>query len=297
MRGLVRLTGQPPLTIIVNTGDDEEFYGLYVSPDIDTVIYTLAGVVNRAHGWGLEGDRFEALGALKRFYRPAWFKLGDRDLATHLFRAERLRAGLSLKRVTAEIARHFGVRACVLPMSNDRVRTFVTVRGKGALPFQEYFVRGRARGVVERIEYRGARAARPLESTLAAIRAGAAVILAPSNPFVSLGPILALKGVRAALASVRSRVAAISPIVGDRPVSGPLGRMLRGLGHEVSALAIARLYADVAGVFVLDRVDRHYARTIGELGMRPVVADTVMDRPAKAVRLAGVVLRALSVYA
>lgn len=297
MRGLVRLTGQPPLTIIVNTGDDEEFYGLYVSPDIDTVIYTLAGVVNRAYGWGIEGDRFEALGALKRFYGPAWFKLGDRDLATHLFRAERLRAGLSLKRVTAEIARHFGVRASVLPMSNDRVRTFVTVRGKGALPFQEYFVRGRARGAVERIEYRGARAARPLESTLAAIRAGAAVILAPSNPFVSLGPILALKGVRAALASVRSRVAAISPIVGDRPVSGPLAGMLRGLGHEVSTLAIARLYADVAGVFVLDRVDRHYARTIGELGMRPVVTDTVMDRPAKAARLAGVVLRALSVYA
>src|SRR5690242_11714809 len=176
LRGLARVAGQARLRVIVNTGDDDEFYGLHVSPDLDTIVYTLAGASNPLTGWGLEGESFNALGALARFYGEAWFNLGDRDLATHLFRTERMRAGERLSRITAEIAGRYAVRAQVLPMSDDRVRTFVKVRGCDAVPFQEYFVRRRFRGAVERIELRGAARARPLEAAIAAIRDADAVI-------------------------------------------------------------------------------------------------------------------------
>ncbi len=297
IRGLARRVDQRRLDIIVNTGDDENFYGLHVSPDIDTVIYTLAGAVNRTQGWGLADETFNALKALARFYGDPWFALGDRDFATHLFRSERLRAGASLSQVTSELARRFGVNARVMPMSDDRVRTFVKVRGQRSMPFQEYFVRRRFRGIVECVELCGIERARPLAAALKAIAASAAIILAPSNPFVSLGPILELKGMREALASVRSRVAAISPIVAGRTIKGPADRMLRGLGHEVSPLGVARLYRDCVGVFVLDRADRRYLEPIEALGMRAVVTDTIMSSPARAARLAEVVLKALGVYA
>jgi LPPG:FO 2-phospho-L-lactate transferase len=297
IRGLAQRVDQRRLDIVVNTGDDESFYGLHVSPDVDTVIYTLAGEVNRTQGWGLADETFNALNALARFYGAAWFALGDRDLATHLFRSERLRAGARLSRVTAELAARFGVKARVMPMSDDSVRTFVKVRGQSAMAFQEYFVRRQFRGVVERVELRGIGRARPLAAALKSITASAAVILAPSNPFVSLGPILGLKGVRQALASVRSRVAAISPIVAGRTIKGPADRMLRGMGHQVSPLGIARLYRDCVGVFVLDRADARHAAAIENLGIRAVVTDTIMSSPARAARLAEVVLDALGVYA
>ena len=295
LRGLVRVAGQPRQSVIVNTGDDEEFFGLHVSPDLDTIVYTLAGASNPATGWGLEGESFNVLGALGRFYGQTWFNLGDRDLATHLFRTERLRAGERLSQITAEIARLYGVRAHVMPMSDDRVRTFVKLRGRGAIPFQEYFVRRRFRGTVERIELRGATRARPLGAALSAIRRSAAVIVAPSNPFVSIGPILALSGMRDALRAARAHVAAISPIVGGKAVKGPADKMLRGLGHEASALGVARLYRDVCGVFVLDRVDRRATAAVEKLGLRAVVTDTVMADEACSARLADVVLRALEV--
>jgi len=295
LRGLVRRIDPARLTVVVNTGDDEEFYGLHVSPDIDTVTYTLARVVNRAQGWGLEGESFNALAALERFYGKPWFGLGDRDLATHLYRTERLRQGASLTRITAEIARAFGVKSRVLPMSDERVRTFVKLRGRRTIPFQEYFVRGRARGRVERIELRGIAQARPTSGVLAAIRRSDAVILAPSNPFVSLGPILQLRGLRNALRRVKSRVAAISPIVGGKTIKGPADKMLRGLGLEVSPLGVARLYRDIVGVFVLDNSDRSYVEAIERLGMRAIAADTIMTTPARASALAKVVLRAVQV--
>jgi LPPG:FO 2-phospho-L-lactate transferase len=295
LRGLVRVAGQPHLSIIVNTGDDEEFYGLHVSPDLDTIVYTLAGASNPTTGWGLQGETFNTLGALVRFYGQAWFNLGDRDLATHMFRSQRMRDGERLSSITAEIARRFGVRAQVLPMSDDCVRTFVKVRGRDAMPFQEYFVRRRFRGTIERIELRGSTRARPLPSALGAIRASDAVIVAPSNPFVSIGPILALRGMREALRSVRPRVAAISPIVGGKAIKGPAAKMLRALGHQASALGVARLYRDLCGVFVLDNVDRSAAAAIEKLGMRAVVTDTIMADEARSARLADVVLRALEV--
>jgi len=283
------------MIVVVNTGDDDLFYGLHVSPDIDTVTYTLAGVVNRAQGWGREDESYATLEALDRLYGPHWFTLGDRDFATHIYRSDRMRAGARLSQVTAEVAHALGVRAQVIPMSDDPVRTFVKLRGRAPIAFQQYFVKGRARGVVEKIELRGAGTARPLPAALRAIRESAAVILAPSNPFVSLGPILALKGVRNLLRKNRARVAAISPIIGGKTIKGPADKMLRGLGNDASALGVARLYQDIAGIFVLDNLDRALAPEIEKLGMRAVVTDTIMTTAAKSARLADVVLRALPV--
>jgi LPPG:FO 2-phospho-L-lactate transferase len=295
LRGLVRRIDPRRLNVIVNTGDDEEFYGLHVSPDIDTVTYTLAGMVNPVTGWGLTEESFNTLGALARFYGKGWFALGDRDLATHLYRTERLRDGWPLSRITADIARRCKVSARILPMTDDRVRTFVKLRGRPPMAFQEYFVRNRARGQVEKIELRGVDLARPLPQALKAIRSAAAVILAPSNPFVSLGPILALKPVRSTLASIKHRVAAISPLVGGKTIKGPADKMMRGLGHEVSPLGLAKLYRDCVGTLIIDRVDRRYLESIRALGLNAVATDTIMTTPARAAALADVVLNALEV--
>jgi len=295
IRGLIQRIPARRLTVIVNTGDDEYFYGLHVSPDLDTVTYTLAGVVNRTNGWGRAGESLHALEALASFYGKPWFNLGDRDLATHLYRSERLRNGASLTDVTAEIARRLGVQAQVLPMSDDRVHTHVKLKGKPPIAFQSYFVKGRARGAVEAVELRGIENARPAEGVIAGLTAARAVILAPSNPFVSLGPILQLNGVRESLKSVRPRVAAISPIVGGKTIKGPADVMMRGLGHEVSPLGVARLYQDFAGVFVLDQVDSRYLGSIERLGMKAIATDTIMATTAKAARLADVVLGAIGV--
>ena len=294
VRGLALTVDQCRLDVIVNTGDDETFYGLYVSPDLDTITYTLADVVNRGPGWGLAGESFNALGALTRFYGKPWFGLGDKDLATHLYRTDRLRQGASLSRVTAEIARRFGVRASVMPASDDQVRTFVKVKGLPTMPFQQYFVKRRFRGAVETIELKGVATASPCPAALRSIRQAAAVIIAPSNPFVSIGPIVGIKKLREALRSARDRVIAISPIVGGKSVKGPADRMLRGLGHEVSPLAIARLYRDLAGTFVLDNIDAKYLEPVRGLGMRAIAADTVMATAERAASLASVVLDSLA---
>jgi LPPG:FO 2-phospho-L-lactate transferase len=283
------------LSVIVNTGDDEDFYGLHVSPDLDTITYTLAGLANPDTGWGLSGESFNTLGALEKFYGKGWFGLGDRDLATHLYRTDRLRQGWPLSRITADIALRLKVRAQVLPMSDDRVRTFVKIRGREPMPFQEYFVRNRARGHVEKIELRGAERARPLPQALEAIESSRAVILAPSNPFVSIGPILAMKAMRSALVSIKDRVAAISPLVGGKPIKGPADKMMRGLGHEVSPLGLAKLYRDCVGTLIIDQVDRKYLEPIRALGLRAVATDTIMTSPARAAQLADVVLGALEV--
>jgi LPPG:FO 2-phospho-L-lactate transferase len=295
LRGLVKRVDPRQVTVVVNTGDDERFYGLHVSPDVDTVIYTLARVINREHGWGLEGESFNALDALGRLYGKPWFNLGDRDFATHLYRTERLRAGVRLSDVTTELAQRFGVKSRILPMSDDRVHTFVKLKGRPAIPFQEYFVRGRARGAVEAIELRGAEKAKPTTEVLDAIKRAAAIVIAPSNPFVSIGPILALAGLRKALSAVRNRVAAISPIVGGKTIKGPADKMMRGLGHEVSPLGIARLYRDIAALMVIDVADHRYLEPIRALGMNAIATDTVMITPDRAARLADVVTRALEV--
>jgi LPPG:FO 2-phospho-L-lactate transferase len=294
LRGLSRLTDPARLTVIGNTGDDEEFFGLHVAPDLDTVVYTLAGRADPGRGWGIRGDSAVCLRALAALGGPAWFRLGDRDLATHLLRTARLRTGWPLSRVTAALAAAHGVRARVLPMTDDRVRTFVHTE-RGRLAFQEYLVHGRARGHVRRIEIAGGRRARPAPGVLAALRASDAILLAPSNPLVSVGPILAVPAIRRALVRRRAPAVAVSPLVGGRAVRGPLARMLRGLGLEVSPRGVARLYRGLIDVFVVDRVDAAWAPRVAALGMRVLVTDTVMRTPARAARLAALVLRALDV--
>jgi LPPG:FO 2-phospho-L-lactate transferase len=293
LRGLRSLLDPRCLTVVVNTGDDETFFGLHVSPDVDTIIYTLAGVVAPTPGWGLRHDSAACLKALGRFYDATWFRLGDRDLATHIFRSDALRRGATLTAVTCAIARAHGLRATVLPMSNAAVRTFVTVAGSPPLPFQQYLVRGRGRGRVTRITLRGARTARPAPQVLRALRQATFVIIPPSNPLVSIDPILALRGMRHTLRTTRARIAAISPIVAGAPIKGPLHRMLRGLGHEVSPVGVARLYAGIADIFVLDQRDAALATRVAALGMRPIVTDTLMTSPQKSRRLAATVLAEL----
>lgn len=292
LRGLCTLLDPARLTIVVNTADDDTFFGLHVSPDLDTVTYTLAGRVG-PHGWGLAGDTFTCLEALGRYYDATWFQLGDRDLATHIFRTEALRAGRPLSAVTRTIAARQGVRQRLLPMSDDPVRTRITLAGRGTIAFQDYLVRGRGRGRVQAVRYAGARSARPAPGVLGALRSADAIILPPSNPLVSIGPILAVPGVRAALQRRRARVAAITPLVRGLPIKGPLDRMLRGLGLEVSAVGVARFYRDLAAVFVLDERDAALAPRIADLGLRPVITNTIMRTPAQSRALARTVLREL----
>ena len=283
LRGLADVVAASNLSVIVNTGDDERFYGLHVSPDIDTILYTLAGRAPRARGWGIRGDSHRVLGALERFYGPAWFRLGDEDLATHLFRTERLAAGWTLSRCTAAIAKALGVRARGLPATDDPLRTVIHTP-KGPLAFQEYLVHRRARARVVRVSYRGAATSRPAAGVIDAIEGADAVIVAPSNPFVSIGPILAVPGVRAALRRARPRCVAVSPLIGGRAVKGPLVAMLRSLGFSADSTAFARLYRDVASTLIVAPGD---ARVRGsDRGPSLVEHDILISNPAPARRLA-----------
>lgn len=294
LRGLCSLHDPASLTIVVNTADDETFFGLHISPDIDTVTYTLAKRVDPRQGWGVANDTFVCLEALQRFYANAWFRLGDADLATHIFRTEELRRGRSLTRVTAEIAARHGVRERILPMSDQPVRTHVEVAGAGSLPFQDYLVRRRGRGRVQRVRFSGIAAARPAPGVLTALRSADAIILPPSNPIVSINPILGLRGVRDVMRRSRARIAAVSPLVRGLPIKGPLDHMLRGLGHEVSSVGVARLYRDFVDLFVLDQSDALLAPRIAALGMRVFVTDTIMRSPVQSRTLAKAVLAALA---
>jgi LPPG:FO 2-phospho-L-lactate transferase len=295
LRGLIRSADPAAVTIVVNTADDDHFFGLAVSPDLDTITYTLAGVSPRKRGWGIDGDRFECLTALRRLYDDAgWFQLGDRDLATHIYRTDRLAQGATLSAITTEIGRAFGIVPRVLPMSDQPVRTTLRTT-KGPLSFQRYLIAERARPTVRAVAYRGAAAARPAPGVLAAIRDADAVIIAPSNPFLSIGPILAVPGVRRALGARHGPVAAISPLVGGRAVTGPLARLLRRFGYPASSVGIARCYRPFLDALVIDRADRADAPALEREGCRAIVANTLFTTTARARRVADTLLQALDV--
>ncbi|MGH7961623.1 MAG: 2-phospho-L-lactate transferase [Candidatus Binatia bacterium] len=289
LRGLARVINPASLRVIINTGDDEEFFGLHVSPDLDTVTYTLAGAVDPSKGWGLAKETFRCLTALERYYADTWFGLGDADFATHLFRTQRLRQGQSLSEVTAAIAHAWGVQATLLPMSNDSVRTVVHTEA-GALPFQEYFVKGRSEGQVQKVELRGIATAIPAPGVCEAIRTAHLVILPPSNPIVSIGPILALPGVREVLRDTSAPVVAVSPLVAGKPVKGPADRLLSGLGIEVSVVGVAGLYQDFLDTIVIDTQDAGQRARLEQRGLSVIVADTIMSDVEKSVALARVVV-------
>ncbi len=289
LRGLARVIDPARLCVIVNTGDDEEFFGLHVSPDLDTVTYTLAGAVDHSKGWGLPEETFRCLTALGRYYPDTWFGLGDADLATHLFRTQQLRQGKSLSEATAAIAHAWGVQATLLPMSNASVRTVVHTEA-GPLPFQEYFVKGRGEGQVKKVELRGLPSATPAPGVCAAIRTADLVILPPSNPIVSIGPILALPGVRQALQETTAPIVAVSPLVAGKPIKGPADRLLSGLGIEVSAAGVASLYRDFLDIFVIDIQDADQRERLEQERLTVLVTETIMSDVEKSVALARVVV-------
>ena len=292
LRGLGRVIDPRDLTVIVNTGDDAEIWGLHVSPDLDTVCYTLGGVIDEQKGWGLTDETFHALDQIARFGEPVWFNLGDRDLATHLHRTRLLREGRTLTQITRAIAQALGVPATVLPMSDQPVRTRI-LGPDGWLAFQEYFVREKAQVEVRAVNYAGAPAARPAPGVLDALRTADAVLLCPSNPITSIGPILAVPGLVEALQSTEAIVAAVSPIVGGDAVSGPAGRLMAGAGLPVSATGVARAYGGWLDLLVFDEQDRALAPEIRSAGAAPVVAPTMMSSRDAEVTLARHVVAAL----
>jgi len=289
LRGLVRVVPPAGITAVVNTGDDVVLHGLHVSPDLDTVLYTLAEAVNDETGWGLAGETWTVMNALERFGVETWFRLGDRDLATHLYRTARLAAGASLSSVTAEIARAWGLEVTLLPMTDDRVETRVTVDGT-EIGFQDYFVRHRHSVAVERIRFAGSEQARPAPGVLEALATAAVIVVCPSNPLLSIAPLLAVPGVRDAVEARRDDAVAVSPIVGGVALKGPADRLLIELGHEASVVGVARLYASLAATLVIDEVDAALAGAVEDTGMRCVVTPTVMHDQAAAAALAKTVL-------
>ena len=280
------------LEVVVNVADDFELWGLHISPDLDTVLYTLAGIADPTQGWGIAGDSHEALEMLRRLGAPAWFSVGDRDLATHVRRTQLLREGrLSLTDVTDALRQALGVPSQILPATDQPLRTLLQTDA-GELDFQTYFVARGQRDEVRGVRFAGLAEARPTAAALRAVREGELVVLAPSNPIVSIAPILELPGMREAVTSARS--IAISPIVAGRALKGPADRMLASLGHDTSALGVARLYAGLLDAFVLDDADAALAPAVEALGMRALVLSTVMRTDADRAVLASAVLDAMA---
>ncbi len=293
LRGLVDVVDARRVVAVVNTGDDVVLHGLHVSPDLDTVTYTLAGAVSRERGWGLEGETWAAMEALGRYPSGlSWFSLGDRDLATHLYRTQRLHEGALLSAVTAEIAAAWDVGVTMLPVTDDPLETLMDVEGEGEIGFQDYFVRRRHAVPVRGVRFRGADVAQPAPGVLDALRTAEVVVICPSNPLVSIAPVLALPAVREVVAARREEVVAVSPIVAGAALRGPADRLLRELGHDVSVVGVARLYSGVAATLVVDEADAALAPAVEEAGMRCVVAPTVMRGAAEAAALARVVMGA-----
>jgi LPPG:FO 2-phospho-L-lactate transferase len=284
------------VVIVGNTGDDEVFHGLHVSPDLDTVTYTLAGAVGTL-GWGLAGDTFRTLEAYERYGEPTWFRLGDADLATHLYRTSRLREGATLTEVTAEITLAWEVKAKLLPMSDDRVATVIEVAGADGSPvsiaMQEWFVRERAEPPVAGVRFDGADGARPGPAVLDALAEADAILLCPSNPVISVGPILALPGIRDALRARRAQVVAVSPIIRGATVKGPADRLMAAAGIEVSCAGVASIYADICGTLLVDESDADRVGDVEAQGVRAAVAPILMRDADGATELARRALDAL----
>lgn len=297
LRGVLAVRAAEDVTAVVNTADDVELHGLHVSPDLDTVTYTLAGAINPETGWGLVDESWQAMTTLQRYGGITWFNLGDRDLGTHLFRTQRLSEGATLSEVTAAIVAGWDLALTVLPVTDDRLRTMVTIdEGDGdagvEIGFQEYFVQRRHDVAVRSVRFDGAEACAPAPGVLDAIAGAERVVIAPSNPIVSIGPLLAVPGVRDAVVSRREATVAISPIIAGAALKGPADRLLRELGHESSVVGVARLYRDLAATLVIDTADADLAPAVEAEGMRCVVAPTIMSGPDEAAALGRVVLTA-----
>lgn len=293
LAGLVRVVPPTDLTAIVNVGDDVELHGLHISPDLDTVTYTVAGSIDPERGWGLAGETWAAMEALRRYpSATAWFNLGDQDLATHLFRTDRLRAGAPLSQVTGEIAEAWDLGLRLLPATDDRLRTRLTIEDGTEIGFQEYFVQRQHSVPVIAVRFDGADAAQPAPGVLEALAAATRVVIAPSNPLVSIAPVLAVPGLRDAVVARRADTVAVSPIIAGAALKGPADRLLRELGHESTVVGVARLYAPLAATLVVDEADADQIDAVEAEGIRCVVAPTIMRDATAAAALGEVVLAA-----
>jgi LPPG:FO 2-phospho-L-lactate transferase len=295
LQGLVQVVHQEQITVIANTGDDHEFYGLHVSPDIDIVMYTLAGIVDQQNSWGIHNDTYNTMQQLTNYGYEDWFLLGDRDLATHIHRTHLLRQGKTLSEITEMLCQHFKLQnnhcqVRILPMSDQSVATYIQTPS-GLLHFEEYLVKRHCADEVQDVLFIGADKAKPAPGVLDALKQAKTIIIAPSNPIVSIGTILAVPGIQDALQQTSATVIAVSPIVGGAPIKGPADKLMRGMGHEVSAVGVARCYRNILDVMVIDTQDAHLAEPIEALGMATVVTHTIMhDDDAKA-HLARIVLQ------
>ena len=289
LSGLMRVVAPEEITAIVNVGDDVVLHGLHIAPDLDTVTYTLAGAIDAERGWGLGGETWQALDMVRRYGGVGWFNLGDRDLGTHLYRTHRLHEGAALSTITREITRAWGIEVDIRPVSDDRVETRVTIDDDGnstEVGFQEYFVKLRHSVPVRNVRFVGADDARPGPGVVDAIASADTVVIAPSNPIVSIGPVLAVPGVREAVEARRASCVAVSPIVAGAALKGPADRMMTELGHESSVAGVARLYRALAHTLVIDDADAANAAAVRDAGMTAVVCDTIMADPHRAAGLA-----------
>jgi LPPG:FO 2-phospho-L-lactate transferase len=287
--GLYQLVSPEKLTVIVNTGDDFDHLGLHISPDLDTVMYTLAGLANPTTGWGVKDESWNMMAALARYGQPTWFQLGDRDLATHLLRSKWLREGYPYNWVTRELSKRLGVRCTILPMSENPVRTMIMTK-EGEIAFQEYFVQKQCQPVVKAVRFAGIEAARPSREVASALRNADVIIFCPSNPLLSLDPILALPTLSRIIAASRVPKIAVSPIVGGTALKGPAAKIMTELGMEVSPIGVAQHLKEVLTGFVLDHVDQAYQDEITDLGLRTLVTGIIMANNEDRVRLAQEVL-------
>ncbi len=292
LQGLAKVIPQENITVIVNTGDDIELHGLHISPDPDIVTYTLAGIVDEEKGWGINNDTFTCLNMLQKYGLETWFKLGDKDLATHIFRTHLLRSGLSLDEVTQKLSEALGVKAKILPATNEAIVPKI-ITDVGKQHFEEYFVKRKAQDKVLNVILEGVESAQAAPGVVQAIRKAEGVIICPSNPIVSIGPILAVKGVREALKQTEAKVAAISPIVGGATIKGPADKLMQGLGLEVSAYSVAYLYRDFLDVFIFDEIDLKEKEQIERLGIEAVTTNTIMRSLQDKIELARLTLKTL----
>ena len=289
LTGLVRLVEEKDLSVIVNTGDDIELFGLHISPDVDIITYTLAGIVDEEKGWGIRGDTFHCLEALKKFGGEAWFNLGDKDLATHMFRTALLKNGFKLSDVTTQVSHALGLDVAILPMTDDKFETRIVTRS-GSVHFQEHLVKREAKDKVLGVEFVGVENAKPAAGVVESIMESRLVVVCTSNPVVSIGTILAVKGVRDALRFTNAKKVAVTPIVAGAPIKGPADKVLRGLGLEVSAYSVAKLYSDFLDMFILDTTDSAEKGRIEKLGVEVKVANTIMKSLEDKIELARNVL-------
>lgn len=289
LEGLIRAVPQREVTVIGNVGDDIELHGLHISPDLDIVTYTLAGLVDPVKGWGFRDDTFHCQGILRKFGYEAWFNLGDRDLATHIFRTQQLRAGKRLSKVTEDLLHRFDLRIRLLPATDDRLQTYVVTR-TGSMHFQEYMVKRQTAPRVRAVHFKGARSAKPAPRVLESIKKANGVIIAPSNPIVSIGAILAVPGIRSALRRTKARIVGVSPIIGGKTVKGPADKLMRAVEFKATAAGVAEVYRDFLDTLIIDQIDRDLAPAIEALGIKPIVTNTLMKSMRDKVRLAKIAL-------